>query len=37
MVLFHGLAGFGGIGGGKRIGDVGIMGAGSIMTYQVPL
>lgn len=35
MLLCHGLAGFGGIGGGKRIGDVGIMGAGYRITFQV--
>ena len=33
MVMFHGLAGFGGIGGGK--GGVGIMGSGSRITFQV--
>lgn len=35
MLMFHGLAGFGGLGGGKRPSDFGIMGAGSRITFQV--
>lgn len=35
MLLFHGLAGYGGICCGKNPGDVGIMGAGAVMTFQV--
>lgn len=34
MLMFHGLAGFGGLKGTKP-GDFGIMGAGSQITFQV--
>ena len=35
MVLFHGLAGFGGTTGGRKASDRGILGTGSGLTFLV--